>query len=391
MLFPFCRRLTSGNRSPFSYFIRIHHGHTAAGPHFAHDILVASRRHRIGERMRASRTRSILVTGCAGFIGFHVARRLLEERYRVVGLDNLNAYYDVSLKQARLAQLISQTGFEFLKADLASREGTESLFKQHQFDYVVHLAAQAGVRYSISDPYAYVDSNLAGFAHLLEGCRRGGIKHLVFASSSSVYGANTRMPFSPHQPADHPISLYAATKKANEAMAHAYAHLYRFPATGLRFFTVYGPWGRPDMALFLFTRAILEGRPIDVFNCGVMLRDFTYIDDATEAVARVMLRPAEPNLDWRSDQPDSASSSAPYRLYNVGNSQPVDLNELIKTLEAKLGKKAQVNLLEMQPGDVPATSADISDLTRDIGFRPSTPLAVGVGRFVDWYRSYYGL
>jgi UDP-glucuronate 4-epimerase len=341
--------------------------------------------------MGRSKSGSVFVTGCAGFIGFHVARRLLKDQYRVVGLDNLNSYYEVTLKQARLAQLSSETSFEFVKADLSCREAMESLFRDRTFDYVIHLAAQAGVRYSLTDPYVYVDSNLTGFAHVLEGCRRAGVKHLVFASSSSVYGANTRMPFSPHDPADHPISLYAATKKANEAMAHAYAHLYRMPATGLRFFTVYGPWGRPDMALFLFTRAILEGRPIDVFNRGVMLRDFTYIDDVVDAVARVLVRSPEPNLEWRSDQPDSASSSAPYRLYNVGNSQPVDLNELIKTLEAKLEKKAQVNLLEMQAGDVPATFADISDLSRDTGFKPSTPLTVGVGRFVEWYRSYYGV
>ncbi len=337
----------------------------------------------------ASSAGKILVTGCAGFIGYHAARRLLQEGYHVVGLDNLNPYYDATLKQARLAQLAAQSAFEFVKIDLACREGMDRLFCENAFDYVVHLAAQAGVRQSLTDPYAYVDSNLVGFAHVLEGCRRSAVKHLVFASSSSVYGANTHMPFSPHRPADHPISLYAATKKANEAMAHAYAHLYQFPATGLRLFTVYGPWGRPDMALFLFTRAILEERPLDVFNGGQMRRDFTYIDDVVEGIVRVMIRPPVPSSDWRSDRPDSASSSAPYRLYNIGNGQPVELKEIIAKLEAKLGKKARVNLLTMQPGDVPATFADIGDLVRDIGFKPSTSLETGIGHFVDWYQSYY--
>ncbi len=335
--------------------------------------------------------RTILVTGCAGFIGFHVSRRLLADGERVIGLDNLNPYYDPQLKQARLNQLVPQAAFTFVKADLADRVPMQLLFKEHKFDCVVHLAAQAGVRYSLKDPHAYVDSNLVGFVNILEGCRHSGAGHLVFASSSSVYGANTHMPFSVHDGANHPVSLYAATKKANEMMAHSYAHLYRLPATGLRFFTVYGPWGRPDMALFLFTRAILDGRPIDVYNFGKMRRDFTYIDDIVEGVVRVTNHVAQPDSAWNSDQPDPASSPAPYRLYNIGNTQPADLMDLIEAVEKKLGKKAQKNLLPIEPGDVPATWSDVEDLARDTGFKPRTSIEEGVSRFVDWYRDYYGV
>jgi len=333
--------------------------------------------------------RKILVTGSAGFIGFHVAKRLLEIGDKVVGLDNLNDYYDVSLKRARLAQLTPVPAFGFVKMDLADREGVRQLFEAENFDFVVHLAAQAGVRYSLTNPEAYVDANLVGFAHVLEGCRSSKVRHLVFASSSSVYGANTRIPFSVHDNVDHPVSLYAATKKANELMAHVYAHLYELPCTGLRFFTVYGPWGRPDMALFLFTRAILEGRPIQVYNHGKMRRDFTYIDDVVEGVIRVMERIPEPNPEWRSDRPDPGTSSAPYRIYNIGNHDPVELIRFIEVLETKLGRKAQLELLPLQPGDVPATYADVDDLIRDTGFQPRTSIEEGIGRFVDWYREYY--
>ncbi len=333
--------------------------------------------------------RKILVTGAAGFIGFHLSRRLLKEGDTVVGLDNLNDYYDVSLKQARLKLLQENEGFRFIRANLADRNELDSLFAKNGFEIVVNLAAQAGVRYSLKNPYAYLDSNLTGFLNILEGCRHHPVKHLVFASSSSVYGGNTRMPFSTRDNVDHPLSLYAATKKSNELMAHAYASLYRIPCTGLRFFTVYGPWGRPDMALFLFTRAILENRPIDVFNHGKMKRDFTYIDDIVEGVIRVLDRIPEPDPAWRGDSPDPSSSFAPYRLYNIGNNRPVDLMEYITTLEDQLGRKAVRNLLPMQAGDVPATCADVDDLTADVGFRPATPITEGIRRFVAWYREYY--
>lgn len=331
----------------------------------------------------------ILVTGTAGFIGFHLAKVLLDRGDEVVGLDNLNDYYDVSLKQARLAQLDGRPNFRFVKLDLADRQGMADLFKTEKFDRVVNLAAQAGVRYSLKNPHAYVDSNLVGFVNILEGCRHNGVQHLVYASSSSVYGANTRMPFSIHHNVDHPESLYAASKKANELMAHTYAHLYRLPVTGLRFFTVYGPWGRPDMALFLFTKAILEGRPIDVFNYGKMRRDFTYIDDIVEGVMRTLDNTARPNPQWNGDQPDPGTSNAPYRLYNIGNNNPVELMHLIETLEKALGRTAEKNLLPIQPGDVPATYADVDDLSRDVGFKPSTSIEEGVGRFVAWYRGYF--
>ena len=349
-------------------------------------------RSRSGAKLQgaAETVQKILVTGSAGFIGFYVAKRLLEKGDRVVGLDNLNNYYDVNLKRARLAQLTAVPAFGFVKMDLADREGVRQLFQAENFDLVVHLAAQAGVRYSLTNPQAYVDANLVGFANVLEGCRSSKVRHLVFASSSSVYGANTRMPFSVHDNVDHPVSLYAATKKANELMAHVYAHLYGLPCTGLRFFTVYGPWGRPDMALFLFTRAILEGRPIPVYNHGKMRRDFTYIDDVVEGVIRVAERIPEPNPEWCSDRPDPGTSSAPYRIYNIGNHDPVELIKFIEILENKIGRKAQLELLPIQPGDVPATYADVDDLTRDTGFQPQTLIEEGIGRFVDWYREYYG-
>ena len=331
----------------------------------------------------------VLVTGAAGFIGYHVSDTLLGRGETVVGLDNLNDYYDVSLKEARLARLEGRPGFRFARLDLADREGMETLFERERFARVVNLAAQAGVRHSLVNPHAYVDANIQGFVNVLEGCRNTGVGHLVFASSSSVYGANTTMPFSVHDNVDHPVSLYAATKKANELMAHAYAHLYRMPCTGLRFFTVYGPWGRPDMALFLFTRAILAGRSIDVFNHGRMQRDFTYIDDIVEGVIRVMDRPAAPNPAWTGARPDPGTSSAPYAVYNIGNSAPVELMELIGCLERALGRTAEKIMLPLQPGDVPATYADVDELTRDVGFTPSTPLAEGVRRFVEWYTAYY--
>jgi UDP-glucuronate 4-epimerase len=331
----------------------------------------------------------VLLTGVAGFIGFHLGKRLLARGDEVLGLDNLNDYYDVTLKKARLAQLKGQPGFRFSKLDLADRGGIPRLFKKHEPEVVVNLAAQAGVRYSQENPHAYIDSNLLGFANILEGCRHFGIKHLVFASSSSVYGANTKMPFSVHDNVDHPVSLYAASKKANELMAHTYSHLYGLPATGLRFFTVYGPWGRPDMALFLFTKAILGGQPINVFNYGKMRRDFTYIDDIVEGVVRVLDRPAEPNRTWSGDSPDPGSSAAPYKLYNIGNNHPVELMRFIEVLEDHLGMKAVKNMLPLQPGDVPATYADVDDLVRDVGFKPSTPIEAGIERFVTWYRSYY--
>jgi UDP-glucuronate 4-epimerase len=331
----------------------------------------------------------ILVTGAAGFIGFHLTRRLLDRGDTVVGFDNLNDYYDVSLKESRLRQLEGRDGFTFVRGNLEDRDGMARLFAEGQFCKVVHLAAQAGVRYSLVNPHAYIDSNISGFMNILEGCRHNGAEHLVYASSSSVYGANTVMPFSVHHNVDHPVSLYAATKKANELMAHTYASLYKIPCTGLRFFTVYGPWGRPDMALFLFTRAILEGKPIDVFNEGKMRRDFTYVDDIVEGVLRVTDRVASANQAWSGDAPDPGTSYAPYRIYNIGNNSPVELLRFIEVLEEKLGRKAIKNLLPIQPGDVPATCADVDDLIRDVGFAPKTSIEEGVGRFVDWYREYY--
>ncbi len=331
----------------------------------------------------------ILVTGAAGFIGFHLSKRLLDEGCQVVGLDIVNDYYDPAIKEARLEILKPHEGFKFVKIDLADKDSMERLFKEEKFDAVVNLAAQAGVRYSLVNPQSYVDSNLVGFVNILEGCRHNDVKHLVFASSSSVYGSNTKMPFSVHDNVDHPVSLYAASKKSNELMAHAYAHLFSIPCTGLRFFTVYGPWGRPDMALFLFTKAILEDRPIDVFNYGKMQRDFTYIDDIVEGVVRVIERPAQPNPDWNGDSPDPGSSYAPYKIYNIGNNQPVELMHFIEVIEDTLGKKAEKNLLPLQPGDVPATYANIDDLVRDTGFKPATPLEVGIPKFIKWYRDYF--
>ena len=332
----------------------------------------------------------ILVTGAAGFIGFHTAQKLLARGDEVVGLDNLNDYYDVRIKLARLEILRQDANFRFVKLDLADRPGMNALFAAEKFHRVINLGAQAGVRYSIQNPLAYVDSNVVGFANILEGCRHHGVEHLVYASTSSVYGANTKMPFSVHQNVDHPLSFYAATKKANELMAHTYAHLYALPVTGLRFFTVYGPWGRPDMALFLFTQKILAGQPIDVFNYGHHRRDFTFVDDIAEGVVRACDRIATPNHAWDSDAPDPGTSRAPYRLYNIGNNQPVELMHYIEVLEQCLGKKAEMNLLPLQQGDVPDTWADIDDLQRDVGYTPATPVEVGVRRFVDWYLGYYG-
>ena len=331
---------------------------------------------------------SILVTGAAGFIGFHLSMRLLADGYMVVGLDNLNDYYDVRLKEARLERLKAFDNFRFVLLELADREGMEQLFADYEFDRVVHLAAQAGMRYSLENPHAYVESNLVGFMNVLEGCRHGKVGHLVFASSSSVYGANTLMPFSVHHNVDHPVSLYAATKKANELMAHAYAALYQIPCTGLRFFTVYGPWGRPDMALFLFTDAILHGRPIDVYNRGAMKRDFTYIDDIIEGIVRVMELIPEPNTNWSGDRPDPGTSFAPYKIYNIGNNNPVELMRFIEAIEDTLGMKAEKNLLPIQPGDVPATFADVDDLIKDVGFKPATPIEEGIRKFVEWYKEW---
>ena len=331
----------------------------------------------------------VLVTGSAGFIGFHLSRKLLDNNIAVVGLDNLNPYYDPELKKARLSQLTPNSLYSHVYIDLADRAGMAQLFAEHSFDAVVNLAAQAGVRYSLKNPHSYVDTNIVGFVNLLEGCRHSGVRHFVFASSSSVYGANTRMPFSVHHNVDHPVSLYAASKKSNELMAHTYAHLFGLPATGLRFFTVYGPWGRPDMALFLFTKAILEDRPIDVFNHGKMVRDFTYIDDIVEGVFRVMHRIPEPDTTWDGNDPDPATSYSPYRIYNIGNNQKVDLMRYIEVLEECLGKTAKKNFLPIQPGDVPATYANVDDLMRDVGFRPNTRIEEGIKRFVSWYREYY--
>jgi len=331
----------------------------------------------------------ILVTGAAGFIGFYISKRLAGRGDDVVGLDNLNDYYDVDLKLARIRQMSMERNFKPVRIDLSDREAMAKLFSEERFDMVVNLAAQAGVRYSLTNPFAYADSNLTGFLNVLEGCRHNGVKHLVFASSSSVYGANTAMPFSVHHNVDHPVSLYAATKKANELMAHSYSSLYGLPCTGLRFFTVYGPWGRPDMALFLFTKAILEGRPIDVFNHGKMQRDFTYIDDIAEGVVRVIDRISGPNPTWSGDNPDPSTSYAPYRLYNIGNNNPVELLKFIEVIEDCLGRKAEKNFLPIQAGDVPATYADIDDLIKDVGFKPSTPIEEGIKKFVGWYKEYY--
>jgi UDP-glucuronate 4-epimerase len=333
----------------------------------------------------------ILITGAAGFIGFHVARRLLQDGREVVGLDNLNAYYNPNLKEDRRAELAKSGGVRFLKLDLADRAGMAALFAENRFPYVVHLAAQAGVRHSLVDPFAYVDSNLVGFTNILEGCRHNGCRHLLYASSSSVYGSNTRMPFSVHDNVDHPLSLYGASKKANELMAHAYSHLFGLPATGLRFFTVYGPWGRPDMAMWIFASAILAGQPIKLFNHGKMRRDFTYIDDAVEAVVRLVERAPAPNPQWSGEAPDPGSSAAPWRVYNIGNNNPVGVLEVVRLLEQTIGKTAKRELLPIQPGDVPETYADVDDLRRDVGFRPSTPIADGIARFVDWYRTYHRL
>jgi len=331
----------------------------------------------------------ILVTGAAGFIGFHLAKYLLDRGAEVVGLDNLNDYYDVSLKQARLAKLEAQARFRFIKLDLADRQGIAELFAQEKFEKVVNLAAQAGVRYSLINPYAYIDSNIQGFVNILEGCRHNAVKHLVYASSSSVYGANTSMPFSVHDNIDHPLSLYAASKKSNELMAHTYSHLYQLPTTGLRFFTVYGPWGRPDMAMFLFAKAILAGEPIQVFNYGKMKRDFTYIDDIVEGVVRTLDHTATVNPAWSGEQPDPGTSAAPYRLYNIGNNNPVELMYLIEILEKTLGKTAEKQMMPIQPGDVPSTYADVEALVADVGFKPATSIEDGVTRFVEWYREYF--
>jgi UDP-glucuronate 4-epimerase len=332
----------------------------------------------------------ILLTGAAGFIGMSTALRLLARGDEVLGLDNLNDYYDVRLKRDRLARLTPLPGFRFVEMDVADRSGLERLFASERFERVVHLAAQAGVRYSLRNPHAYIDSNIVGFMNVLEGCRHNGVEHLVYASSSSVYGGHTRMPFSEHDSVDHPVSMYAATKKANELMAHTYSHLFGLPTTGLRFFTVYGPWGRPDMALFLFTKAILEGRPIDVYNHGRMQRDFTYVDDIVEGLVRVLDRAATPDPGYRSDEPDPATSTAPFRVFNIGSHRPVPLLDFIAAIEEALGRSAQMNLLPLQDGDVPATYADVDALRDWVGYTPATDIRTGIGRFVAWYRSYYG-
>jgi UDP-glucuronate 4-epimerase len=333
---------------------------------------------------------NVLVTGAAGFIGYHLSKRLLEDGCKVTGVDNLNSYYDVSLKKTRLEKLKLFQYFSFLKEDISNKETMEKIFGSTQFDVVVNLAAQAGVRYSLENPNAYIDANIVGFINVLECCRHNQVKHLVFASSSSVYGANTKMPFSVHHNVDHPVSLYAASKKANELMAHTYSHLYELSCTGLRFFTVYGPWGRPDMALFLFTKAILEEKPIKVFNHGRMQRDFTYIDDIIEGVVRVMGRIPDPNPDWSSDYPDPGTSYAGYKIYNIGNNHPVELLEFISVIEKVLGKAAKKEFLDLQPGDVVATYADVDDLIKDVGFKPGTLIETGIKRFVEWFKAYYG-
>jgi UDP-glucuronate 4-epimerase len=334
---------------------------------------------------------AILVTGAAGFIGFHVARRLLQNGRKVVGLDNLNDYYDPALKEARLAELAKLPGFTFVKLNLAEREAMAALFAEYKFPQVVHLAAQAGVRYSLVNPHAYVDANVQGFINVLEGCRHNACQHLLFASSSSVYGANTKLPFSVHDNVDHPISLYAATKKANELMAHTYSHLYRMPATGLRFFTVYGPWGRPDMAMFIFATGIVDGKPLRLFNNGNMRRDFTYVDDVTEAVVRLADRVPTANPAWSGDAPDPGSSLAPWRIYNIGNNRTVEVSRVVDLLEKEFGRPAIREMAPMQPGDVSETRADVDDLMRDVGFRPSTSIEEGIKRFAAWYRSYRGI
>jgi UDP-glucuronate 4-epimerase len=334
---------------------------------------------------------AILVTGAAGFIGFHVARRLLQNGRKVVGLDNLNDYYDPALKEARLAELAKLPGFTFVKLNLAEREAMAALFAEYKFPQVVHLAAQAGVRYSLVNPHAYVDANVQGFINVLEGCRHNACQHLLFASSSSVYGANTKLPFSVHDNVDHPISLYAATKKANELMAHTYSHLYRMPATGLRFFTVYGPWGRPDMAMFIFATGIVDGKPLRLFNNGNMRRDFTYVDDMTEAVVRLADRVPTANPAWSGDAPDPGSSLAPWRIYNIGNNRTVEVSRVVDLLEKEFGRPAIREMAPMQPGDVSETRADVDDLMRDVGFRPSTSIEEGIKRFAAWYRGYRGI
>lgn len=332
---------------------------------------------------------SILITGAAGFIGFHLSKRLCSLGYAVTGIDNLNDYYEVSLKESRLAILKKTDGFTFQKAELTDKEGIDTLFEKNKFEYVVNLAAQAGVRYSLTNPYAYLESNLHGFLNILEACRHNQVKHLVYASSSSVYGANKNMPFSVHHNVDHPISLYAATKKSNELMAHTYSALFNLPTTGLRFFTVYGPYGRPDMALFIFTKAILEGKPIDVYNHGKMKRDFTFVDDIVEGIVRLIPNVPTGNTSWSGHKPDAATSFAPYKLYNIGNNSPVELLRFIEVIEEKLGKKAVKNLLPIQEGDVPETFADVEALTNDVGFKPSTSIEEGIGKFIEWYKEYY--
>jgi UDP-glucuronate 4-epimerase len=331
----------------------------------------------------------ILVTGAGGFIGFHLSKKLAGQGYQVVGLDNMNDYYDVNLKRSRLEILKALPNFTFRQFDLTDKTALDKLFAEFDFPYVVNLAAQAGVRYSITNPYAYLHSNLNGFLNILEACRHHGVQHLVYASSSSVYGANKKMPFSVHQNVDHPLSLYAATKKSNELMAHTYSSLYNLPTTGLRFFTVYGPYGRPDMALFLFTKAILEGKPIDVFNNGKMKRDFTYVDDIVESISRLVPKAATPNKEWNGNHPDPATSFAPYKIYNIGNNSPVELLHFIEVIEKNLGKKAVKNLMPLQDGDVPETFADVDDLMRDVDFKPSTSIETGVKNFIDWYLNHY--
>lgn len=334
---------------------------------------------------------AVLVTGAAGFIGFHVAQRLLRDGRAVIGLDIVNEYYDPKLKEARLEILKREARFSFVKIDLTDRAGIKSLFAQYRFPVVIHLAAQAGVRYSLEHPHAYVDANMEGFINVLEGCRHNECKHLLFASSSSVYGSNTKLPFSVQDNVDHPVSLYAASKKANELMAHAYSHLYRIPSTGLRFFTVYGPWGRPDMAMFIFAKAILDGTPIKLFNHGNMRRDFTYVDDVTEAIVRLMDRPPQADPQWSGDRPDPSTSAAPWKIYNIGNNHPEDLLHVVALLEKEFGRAAEKEMLPMQPGDVPATYADVDDLSRDVGFRPATKIEDGISRFAKWYRGHHNI